>query len=174
MGFSRQESWSGLPFPFPTMVLKLFGKCILYSRTWLNVKADVTDCLGYILGGSSSAWHTKVITVCLLIKWWLGRVREKYLGDPSESGVGPSLRGQWLRLHTSTEVGTSSKKIRKPNRGNSLKKSHLREGDGGSLSPSLYPTVPSLYPDFHFCEGNSLYFLLVLFLGPSWNIIGTQ
>ena len=89
------------------------------------------------------------------------------MGDPSETGVGPSLIGQWLRLHTSTEVGMSSKKIRKPNRGNSLKKSHLREDDGGSLSPSLYPTVPSLYPDFHFCEGNSLYFLLVLFLGPS-------
>ena len=68
MGFSRQESWSGLPFPSPTMVSELFGKCILYSRTWLNVKADVTDPLGYIHGGSSSAWHTKVINVCLLIK----------------------------------------------------------------------------------------------------------
>ena len=31
-----------------------------------------------------------------------------------------------------------------------------------------------LYPDCEFCEGNSLYFLLVLLLGSSWNIIDTQ
>jgi len=92
-------------------------------------------------------------------------VREKYLGDPSEIGVGTSLMGQWLRLHTSTEVGTSLKKVRKPNRGKSLKKPHLRESDRGSLLLSLYLIVPSLYPDFHFCEGNSIYFLLVLFWG---------
>ena len=92
-------------------------------------------------------------------------MREKYLGDPSEIGVGTSLMGQWLRLHTSTEVGTSLKKVRKPNRGKSLKKPHLRESDRGSLLLSLYLIVPSLYPDFHFCEGNSIYFLLVLFWG---------
>ena len=93
-------------------------------------------------------------------------MREKYAGDPPEIGGGTSLMSQWLRLHTSTEVGTSLEKIRKPNRGNPLKKPHLRQSDSGSLS-LLDLIVPSLYPDFHFREGNSIYSLLVLFLGPS-------
>lgn len=88
------------------------------------------------------------------------------MGDPPEIGVGTSLMSQWVRLHSSTEVRTSLEKIRKPNRGNPLKKPRLRERDSGSLS-LLDLIVPSLYPDFHFCEGNSIYSLLVLFLGPS-------
>ena len=36
MGFSRQESWSGLPFPSPTLCLQFITKYLLYSIVLYN------------------------------------------------------------------------------------------------------------------------------------------